>query len=242
MHSFLDAKIMAKALRTALAERAISLSHSDCLELVARQFGCTNWNVLAARIEAVSPDAAPLALPEGWRPVLSHGQDKYYRQGLDPAEAGAAVIACRFARDSGVALADDCYGHLMQSIIAEPYRGRRLQLSAMLKTQDADASAIWMRIDKQPGTVLRFDNMLERAGRGALRGTTDWTPCRVVLDVPEDAASIHFGFLLNRHGKAWARDFRLETVGDDIATTAGHGRYLAGPINLDFSEATRPDA
>ena len=39
MHTFLDSKAMAKALRTALAERQIDITHSDSLELVARQFG-----------------------------------------------------------------------------------------------------------------------------------------------------------------------------------------------------------
>ena len=46
-----DAKAMARALRASLADRQIELSHSECLEIVARQFGVDNWNVLAARIE-----------------------------------------------------------------------------------------------------------------------------------------------------------------------------------------------
>ena len=50
MHSFLDAKTMARALRAALAERSIAVTHSDALELVARQFGFDDWNIIAARI------------------------------------------------------------------------------------------------------------------------------------------------------------------------------------------------
>jgi hypothetical protein len=34
-----DTKTMAKSLRAALAERNIALSHGECLEIVARQFG-----------------------------------------------------------------------------------------------------------------------------------------------------------------------------------------------------------
>ncbi|CAH1694941.1 conserved hypothetical protein [Hyphomicrobiales bacterium] len=239
MHSFLDAKIMARTLRTALGERAISLSHSDCLELVARQFGCANWNVLAAHIAAATPDDAPLTLPQGWQAVRTHGQDKHYRLGLDPAQEGTALIACRHERHSGFVLPGDCFGVLMQSVIAAPYQGRRMRLTAEVRTEDADAGAIWMRVDKQPGSVLRFDNMLERKERGALRGTQAWRICEVVLDVPEDAGSVHFGFLLNRYGKARARDFRLEAVSDHIAPTAGNGRYLPQPTNLDFTEAGR---
>ncbi len=51
MRTHLQAKAMAKSLRESLASRNISLSHSECLEIVARQFGFGNWNVLAAKIE-----------------------------------------------------------------------------------------------------------------------------------------------------------------------------------------------
>jgi len=50
MRTFHDAKAMAKSLRERLAEKNIALSHSECLELVAQEFGFDNWNVLAARI------------------------------------------------------------------------------------------------------------------------------------------------------------------------------------------------
>jgi uncharacterized glyoxalase superfamily protein PhnB len=57
MRTFTDAKAMARALRTALDEKQIALSHSECLEIVARQFDAENWNVLAAKIgtEAGAP-------------------------------------------------------------------------------------------------------------------------------------------------------------------------------------------
>lgn len=41
---------MANALRKALAERNLDLPHSACLEIVARQFGVFNWNILKAKI------------------------------------------------------------------------------------------------------------------------------------------------------------------------------------------------
>jgi len=62
MRSFTDAKAMARALRDALAEKNATLSHSECLEIVARQFETPNWNVLAAKIEAAE-SAAPAADP-----------------------------------------------------------------------------------------------------------------------------------------------------------------------------------
>lgn len=52
MRTFRDAKAMAKAMRAALAGKNLEISHSEALEIVARQFGLDNWNILAAKIEA----------------------------------------------------------------------------------------------------------------------------------------------------------------------------------------------
>jgi hypothetical protein len=235
MQSFLDAKIMAKALRLALSERDLALSHGDCLELVARQFGLADWNTLAARIAAVQNEGG-LALPEGW--FVTDGTDlRSYRLGLDPVMPGAALIESRFKRGSGVDLSGDTYAVLMQSVDGDAYRGQRLKLTAPLKTEDADAGTIWMRVDQSPGSVVRFDNMLTRKRYGAIKGTNDWTARSIVLDVPESAASIHYGFLLQGYGRVWARGFEIEPVGEDTATTAGSRTYPPAPRNLDFARA-----
>lgn len=57
MRDFRDSKSMAKALREALAARGHEINHSEALEIVARQFGEPNWNVLAAKLDKA--DAAP---------------------------------------------------------------------------------------------------------------------------------------------------------------------------------------
>jgi hypothetical protein len=44
----IDPKTMAKALRAALHERQIAITHSTALEIVAAQHGVENWNILAA--------------------------------------------------------------------------------------------------------------------------------------------------------------------------------------------------
>ena len=52
MRTYLDAKLMAKTLRETLSARQIEISHSEGLEMVAKQFGFDNWNILAARISS----------------------------------------------------------------------------------------------------------------------------------------------------------------------------------------------
>ena len=46
-----DAKAMAKSIRHWLAEKKLAISHSEALEIVARQFGYDNWNILSAKLE-----------------------------------------------------------------------------------------------------------------------------------------------------------------------------------------------
>jgi len=58
MRDFRDAKAMAHSLRQALTAKAVSITHSESLELIAKAFGFDNWNILAARIEEERPPAA----------------------------------------------------------------------------------------------------------------------------------------------------------------------------------------
>ena len=60
MRTYQDAKVIAKSLRDFLAARNVSLSHSECLEIVAQQFGFADWNTLAAKL--TTPPAAPQQL------------------------------------------------------------------------------------------------------------------------------------------------------------------------------------
>lgn len=237
MHNFLDAKIMAKTLRQSLGARNVELSHSDCLELVAKQFGATDWNTLAAHIAAASKNERELTLPQGW--FVTGGTNlRNYRLGVDPSAPGTAVIESRFFRDSGVDLTGDTYAVLMQSIVADAYRGQKAKLTVNLRTEAADLGTIWMRVDRAPGSALRFDNMVTRRTNGPLKGTTDWTTRLVVLEVPDEATSIHYGFFLQGYGRVWARSFQLESVSRDAETTGGPDVYLPTPTNLDFSQTS----
>jgi len=56
MRTYQDAKTMAKSLRASLAARGTEASHSECLEIVAQQFGFAEWNILAAKLATESPD------------------------------------------------------------------------------------------------------------------------------------------------------------------------------------------
>ncbi|HZB53020.1 MAG TPA: LON peptidase substrate-binding domain-containing protein [Reyranella sp.] len=67
MRDFRDAKAMAQTLRDSLTTKAVTISHSECLELVSRMLGAADWNTLSAllqadrRPEATLPPARPVA-------------------------------------------------------------------------------------------------------------------------------------------------------------------------------------
>ncbi len=231
MHSFMDAKLMAKLLRQGLAERDIDLGHSECLELVARQFGVANWNILSARIDAVGLATAPLPMPEGWVDG-SVQRDGFFRMGQDPEQAGCAIIASTPMADHAP---QGQFGTMSQSISAEPYRGGGIRLACDLSCEHIDgAGTIWLRVDGQRGTGLRFNNLLDIKDV-PLSGTRDWTGFAITLDVPEEAASIHFGFLLQGRGLLRARNFSVERVETLDAPPARRTYRHDAPVNLGFS-------
>jgi hypothetical protein len=62
MRDFRDAKAMAHALCDGLTAKAVEITHSECLELLAKAFGCESWNVLSAKIGTTqSPEPDPRA-------------------------------------------------------------------------------------------------------------------------------------------------------------------------------------
>lgn len=232
MRTYLDAKTMAKTLRQSLKERQIDLSHSESLELVAKQLGLHDWNTLAARIEAAAPDKAALVLPRNWF-ITGRHEVGNYRAGLDPDAPNTAMVESRFKLGEDIDPDHPKFGVLMQRVEAGNYRGHRLRFSASLRTEEANCGTIWMRIDGKDSS-LRFDNMMTRPIAGALTGSVGWTEREIVLDVPEEADSICFGFFLAGRGKVWARNLRLDIVGEAVPTTAGERLDLPQPTNLDF--------
>jgi Glyoxalase superfamily protein len=57
MRTFIDAKAMAKTLRSALESRQVAITHAEALEIIAMQFGFANWNGLSAKIQDAAAEA-----------------------------------------------------------------------------------------------------------------------------------------------------------------------------------------
>jgi hypothetical protein len=187
-----------------------------------------------AAVAALSAITLCAAVPRGWYLAGSKPQD--YQTGVKDAQYNGHRVAYL----QSVAAAPNGFGTLMQDFRADDYAGKRVRFSALVKTENvADWAGLWMRIDRSSSAsslpkTLVLDNMHDRP----LKGTEDWTSCKVVLDVPKDATGIFFGVVLNGSGNVMMSDAKIESVGLDVPPTARpipEQPRPSTPTNLDFA-------
>lgn len=186
--------------------------------------------ILAVTLSTAPAAPASAGVPSGWIAAGSAPRD--YDMGADQAVAhlgkASGFIRSKADKPSG-------FGTLMQMCRADRYRGRRVRMSAWVKSESIPGwASVWMRVDGEDGKVLAFDNMQSRP----IKGTTAWTRHEVVLDVAPNAKNLAFGILLDGTGAAWIDEVGFEVVDKSVATTGmPAGEELAAePTNLDFEK------
>jgi hypothetical protein len=190
----------------------------------------SSWNTLlrVTTVCVVSVLVLNADVPRGWH--LAGTKPAEYEAGVDLGQAyqGHDSAFLKSKRPSV-----DGFGTLMQSINAEQYKGNKVRLSGLVKSEEVTGWAgLWMRVDK--GTEpLAFDNMQKRP----INGTTGWQRYYVVLDVPKDATGIAFGILLSGPGQVWLNSTKFEVVGLDVPATGTSQKSLPDkPVNLEFND------
>lgn len=126
------------------------------------------------------------------------------------------------------------FATLMQDLLAQNYRRRRIRLSGYLRVYDTPGKAtLWMRIDGPGGQVLGFDNLMKKQ---ALSGNSAWKREAIVMDVPPEAGEISFGILLSGSGLLKASDLKFQIVGKNVpvSVTTKNVSTPKSPVNLDF--------
>jgi hypothetical protein len=126
------------------------------------------------------------------------------------------------------------FAGFMQSISANDYKGKRVRLSAYLRTRDVTGDGsrgahVWFRVDGPNQKMLGFDNMDTRP----VKGNTEWTKYEIVLDVPSESIGLAYGSFLNGSVTSWVASFRLEEVSDAVPAT---NNLLLHPTNLTFDQ------
>ncbi len=129
------------------------------------------------------------------------------------------------------ALVYDVFGTIAQSMKPDEYMGKRVKMSAYIRTINvAGWAGMWMRVDgDQIDKSLQFDNMGDRP----IKSTTDWQKYEIVLDVPPNSRSIGFGVLLWGQGEAKFSDLRFDIVDSGVAST--NMKMYEAPENSDYS-------
>lgn len=197
------------AIRRTISRRR-STPRSDALRALL-----LDLSALLVGIATVGAQRPPQQLvADGWYAAGSTVPGEY-RIALEPLRrpGGTGFVG---ATIQGSVETPNASGLVVQSIRADDYRGRRIRLTAWLRTA-ADAAAearLWMRVDGTSGTQVS-DYMLDRP----VTGTRDWAQYAVVLDVPSNALGISFGIAFSGRGQVWADDLAFEKVGNDVATT-----------------------
>lgn len=169
---------------------------------------------------------------KGW--LTSGNHFEQYNIEIDRKDFHSGQQSLKISRVDTEVTAGD-FATIMQQINAQNYIGKRIRLSAYVKTKDVEgAGGIWLRIDGDQFKQLKLDNMQDRP----IVGTNDWNYYSCVLDVSQEAKIINFGALLAGTGELWADDFLLETVTNDIPTTdiKFEEAYPTEPQNLSFEE------
>jgi hypothetical protein len=164
MRDFRDAKVMAHSLRDALKAKAMEITHSESLELIAKTFGYENWNILSAKIDVAQP-----------RPGETFGH-----QGPTPP----AVLYCSFCGKTQhevkalvagphVFICDECID-LCSDIIDE-------QLLRLIEGDEASARAM---------STERLSHYVEHASKGEQRNRLVLQRIERMLTLRHNAAPV----------------------------------------------------
>jgi hypothetical protein len=169
-------------------------------------------------------------VPYGWMYHASKEED--YEVGIDTTEKHSGS---RCAYIKSTAQKRDSYGTLSQVFMTERFLGKRLKLSAWVKTKLAKGKAqLFIGTDEQSSGNWKmgcFDNMDDRP----IQKDTKWQKYELVVDVPKTSNQIMFGIMLFGKGHVWLDDVSFEAVSKDVSLTGTYHKPKE-PINLSFEE------
>lgn len=157
--------------------------------------------------------------PDGWQ--LEGSPENEFQSGtdkIDPAAGSTAYIRSRHSNTRG-------YATLCQLLSIEPYAGKRVRLSALLRSRSIETRGeLHLGFESKEGTVHFYS-------KSPLRGTNAWSRHHIVADISPEATSLHIGFELRDAGAIWADDFILEVVDASVPLT---NTDQEAPLDLDF--------
>lgn len=231
MNSPEDAKAHADKLSAILKELGYDITRGHALETVARFSGYKDWNRLSAKLNQ-QKDLLPL--PDGWQ--MSGRDVSYFEYGLDANQKRDGIHPILIRKKKDTPAIGDGFATFMQSCEIGEYKGKRVRFKGELRAENCEgAVTIWLRADGEvAGQHVAFANMETRQVNGPLTGTTQWEKREIVLDIPQTAESLHYGYYLRGEGTGYGCHFELEIVDQNTDLTDGQPKPLKKPFNLKF--------
>jgi hypothetical protein len=202
--------------------------------------------VAAAKGEAPPPPSKPssIRIPNNW--LLRGSASKNYELRSD----GDTVFTGNFSamlssHDKDVS--PNLSGSGVQAVLAAPYVGTRVELSAMLRGEGMrNAGSVWMYVTDPSRVIIAYQvaQMNPSADPG------EWGRYGVVMDILFHGEVLAYGFTLQGKGKLWVDDVHLRVVDNTVPVTGPQNLHqvgviaqavsvdgaLANPTNLDFED------
>ena len=216
------------------------------MSVFVRRAGQLKW---MADHSAKLPEGEYNETPRGW---VAHFPSAY-RMGIDASFKHGGNFSTFIKRDAG---SDPNKGvEMSQTVDAENFRGKRVQLSGFVKAENVTGGAdIYLLPDTDSLQTAGFSSfLLQKATpladilqkKSRVEGTADWKPVSVTIDVPATAKILTVSVLLRGGGKIWIDDLSLRTV--DASTPVDYvvkaentllppNAYAGQPENLDFED------
>ncbi len=184
--------------------------------------------ILATSLWILWPNMASSAfsgqVPEGWR--ISHCEN--HEIVIDENRYQSPPKSYSIKSSSKVKENDVC--SLYQNLNLSMYIAKRVQIKAYMR--GSTNASIWAEVYKSKGSGKVESIMGASKALSMNSEVTEWIPKKIVLDIPNDATSFAFGFLMRKHGQVWIDDISVDIVNKNIPLDGVYTRFLKGPVNL----------
>ena len=129
-----------------------------------------------------------------------------------------------------------CAAVLAQHVRADAYRGKRVRVSAFLRTEGFRGEVALVMSVRSEQRQLGFSMMERRVTSAA----TDWGEYSVVLEIPADSLLFTFNINVFGNGRVWADSITVDVVPDSTLIPPGNGvRQGAPPFAPNQSHEVR---
>jgi hypothetical protein len=188
----------------------------------------------------------PVLVPKDW--LLRGSAPQNYDLRSERVEVFAnQTSVVMVAHDTDVARTQ--FASLMQTAVAAPWLGKRIEFSANVKAVRFQDWEVWVRAIDAGNVVIAYDESHVAASK------IEWRKGAAVIDVPWSAAAIAYGVNFHGSGKMYVDDTHLNVLDTSMAVTRHNLPARLGvvvqddsndgplplPSNLDFEDVVPAD-